>query len=71
MAGAVHAGDGVKGNGLHIPGEAREAHDLARSLRVHADDAAVTQIQNVAAVLLQKASASPRQRLESLFITLA
>ena len=55
VAGAVHAGDGVEGNGLHVPGELRAAHDLARRLGVHADDAAVAQVENVAPILLQKA----------------
>ena len=44
VAGTVHAGDGIKGDGLHIPGEAWEAHNLARRLGVHADDAAVAQV---------------------------
>lgn len=56
MAGAIHGGDGIKGDGLHIPREAREAHDLARRLRVHADDAAVAKVQNVAAVFLRMGS---------------
>ena len=71
MAGAIHAGDGVKGDGLHVPGEAREAHDLARRFGVHADDAAVAQVQDVAAVLLQKPSAESRQQLTPAFRTLA
>ena len=52
VAGAVHAGDGVEGDGLHVPGELRAAHDLARRLGVHADDAAVAQVEDVAPVLL-------------------
>ena len=71
MAGAVHAGDGVEGDGLHVPGEAREAHDLARRLGVHADDAAVAQIQDVAAVLLHEAGNETRQPLVTLFRNLA
>ncbi len=54
VAGAVHAGDGVEGDGLHVPGESWAAHNLARRLWVHADDPAVAQVEDVAAILLHR-----------------
>jgi len=58
---AVHRRDGREVDDLHVAAEVAVAHDLARRVRVHADDAAVAQVEHVAAVQLRARAAARRQ----------
>ena len=49
---AVHGSDGRVVDALNVPKEVGRLHDLACRLHVHADDALIAQVENVAAVLL-------------------
>ena len=57
MHGAVHGRDGREVDDLHVAAEVAVAHDLPRRVRMHADDAAVAQVEHVAAIQLRAGSA--------------
>ena len=59
---AVHGRDGREVDDLHVAAEVAVAHDLARRVRMHADDAAVAQVEHVAAVQLRGGARSGVRR---------